>query len=147
MHVVRLINDDRLISDELFTVPGMQKDGPIHKRKPSSMSHDSDDSCRVDALQDDRGADGNRSSNAGDSGLAPTGDSARPSAPQPNLSNNAGDRVAVPRNEMCPAVKNFDPENFDLDYKIQPPTGRSFYFFPQRSFHLILLLFFALNSS
>jgi len=104
------------ISGELYTVPGMQKDLAIQERKPSSISTDSNDSCKDKNSKDNAGAV-NWSCNAGDSGITlKDGAGVKPSKDQ-NWSSNAKDGV-MPKKEPCPVA-----QNCDLEFRVLPPTG------------------------
>ena len=107
------------VSDELYTVPGMRKVMATQERKPSSVSNDSNDPCKDDALEEKVDAR-NWSCNAGDSGRAcRDGDGAgiKTTVQEQKWSSAARDMV-VPQKKPCPAV-----ENCDFKFKVLPPTG------------------------
>ena len=103
-----------LVSDELYMVPGMQKDKAVQERKPSSISTDSG---REKMLTDNIDTT-NWSCNAGDSGIAPKdGAGVKPNVQEVNYSSSArGD--TLPQKEPCPA-----PQDCDFEFKFLRPTG------------------------
>ena len=107
------------VSDELYTIPGMQKDASaVQERKPSSISNDSEDSRKDNTSKGDVRTT-NWSCNAGDSGATKRSSATGvdQNVRERNWSSNAKDDVVL-QQESSRVV-----ENNDFDFKLLPPSG------------------------